>query len=294
MTARARALLLTILGVVALSPDSLLIRLIAADPWTLLFWRGLFMALGIAGWVWVQHRNAAAARLRRIGLPGVLAGFLLASSTIFFVNAVRLTTVANTLVIIAAAPLLAAVLSRQLLAEAVSAATWVAAGAVFGGLAVIFGAAPGHGTLPGDLCAAGSALCIAGYLVALRYEKTADMTPAAALGGLFAALLVLPVAAPLAVGPRDLVLLVLLGVLVLGVSFVLITLGTRHLPAPEVGLVMLLETALGPLLVWLVLGEVPSAATLAGAAVILGAVVGHSAWSLYRPPRAADCVALDA
>ena len=283
MTGYARGLLLTLLGVVTLSPDGLLIRSITADVWTLVFWRGLFMALGLAVWLAWRYGAGALAMLRRIGPLGLATAALFAASTLLFVNAIRLTAVANTLVILAAAPLLAAFLSSRLLGERVAPRTWAAAAAVSAGLALIFSASLRQGAPLGDLCAAGSAVCIACYLTALRAAREADMTPAAALGGLFAALAAAPFAAPLAVGPGDFALLAILGIGVMGLSFALITAGTRYLPAPEVGLVMLLEAALGPFWVWLAFGEVPPSATVLGGALILGALLLHSALALRQP-----------
>lgn len=282
MTDRARGVLLTMLGVFVLSPDGLLVRLIGTDPWTLLFWRGLFMAAGLGSWLLWRHGAATKERFRAIGGPGLLAAVLFAGSTILFVNSIRLTAVANTLVIIAAAPLLAAVFSSRLLGEAIAPATWAAAAVVFGGLALIFADGLRGGTPAGDLCAAGSALCIAGYLVVLRAARGVDMIPALALGGLLAAVLVLPLARPLPVAARDMALLLVLGTVVMGLSFGLISIGPRYLPAPEVGLIMLLEAALGPLWVWLVLGEVPSAATVLGGGLVLAALAGHSLASLRQ------------
>ena len=94
--------------------------------------------------------------------------------------------------------------------------------------------------------------------------------------GKTSAFVMLPFAAPLSVQADEIWLLLVLGLAVLPVSFGLISLGPRYLPAPEVALILLLETVLGPFWVWLVLEEQPSAFALAGGAIVVGALVLHS------------------
>ena len=106
------------------------------------------------------------------------------------------------------------------------------------------------------------------------------MTPAVALGGLLAAAAAWPLAHPLSVSAADLAYLFLLGLAVLPISFYLISLGPRYLPAPEVNLIMLLEIVLGPYWVWLCIGEVPEARAFAGGAVVLATLTLHSIASL--------------
>lgn len=290
MTGRSRGLCITVAGVLCLSPDGLLIRLISTDQWTLVFWRGAFMAAGLLAFILLRNRNEAGAVLRAAGRPGLLAGAIFALSTVFFVTSILTTAVANTLVILSAGPLFAAFFSRWILGEAIELRTWVASIAVFAGLATIFGGSMRGGTLPGDLCALGSALCMAAYLVIVRRAGSLDMLPAAALGGILAAIAVLPLAAPFSIGLRDLALLALLGLFVQGASFGMITVGARHLPAPEVGLIMLLEAVLGPLWVWLAIGEVPSSQTFLGGSAILVSLAAHSAAGLVRSRSARTCL----
>ena len=85
---------------------------------------------------------------------------------------------------------------------------------------------------------------------------------------------------------QSLIYLVIMSAIVMPLSFGLITLGPRHVPAAEVALLMLLETVLGPLWVWMGIGETPTRATFIGGAVVLGAVGLHAAWRLLRRRRA--------
>ena len=105
------------------------------------------------------------------------------------------------------------------------------------------------------------------------------------MGGLFGILFALPFAAPLEVAANDILPLALLACLVMPLSFALINTGPRYLPAPEVSLLFLLEMVLGPLWVWLAIGEAPSEATLIGGAVLLAVLSAH-AWLGLRDDRA--------
>ena len=269
----ARGFAMATVGIVVVSPDALLVRLIETDVWTLLFWRGLLSALALGVFLAARHRSATPEILRTIGRLDVVAALLMAATAVLFVIAIRLTTVANTLVIFATMPLFAAGLGRVFLREAVPRQTWIAVATVLAGIAVIFAGSLGGGNPVGDLSAIGAAFSFAGALVICRRTRAVDMAPTVALSGLILAVVAAPLATPLAVDARSLAYLLVLGALVVPISFVLLVTAPRYLPAPDVALVMLLEAVLGPLWVWLVLAEVPARETFLGGAVILGTLI---------------------
>ena len=221
----------------------------------------------------------------------MFAGALFAAASVAFVSALYRTDAASVLVIIAAGPLIASVLGRMFLHEPAHVRTWLTGAAVLAGLIVIFGGSLGRGELDGNLLALAGASCFAGYLTISRAARPADMTPAIAIGGAGAALAGLIAGADLTIGIGDLLLLALLGIVILPVSLTLITRATHHLPAPEVNLVALLETLLGPLWVWVALGETPSPEVLAGGLLVVGAVTVHSLLAL-RAGGERDAVAV--
>lgn len=280
-----RGLVVVTLGIIVLSPDALLIRLIQTDPWTLLCVRGFLVALALGGYVAVSKRQAVAAEFLAIGVLGLFASVLYALSTILFVNSIRLTAVSNTLVILSAMPLVAALLSRAFFGEILPRRTWAAALTVLCGIAVIFSGSLEGGALAGDLYALGTTAAMAGVLVIFRHAQQVNAVAVIALGGLIGGIAMLPLAAPSAIDLQDLTLLLILGLVVVPVAFGLITLGPRYLPASEVSLIMLLEALLGPLWVWLALGEIPSRETVFGGFVILGTLAVHSALGLWQSQR---------
>lgn len=103
---------LLILGsALAFSTAGLFTRLLHTDVWTMLFWRGLFGGLFIAGFIAWRERGATATAFRAIGRPGLLAGACSTLATICFINALRLTTVADVTIIYATAPFIAAAIA---------------------------------------------------------------------------------------------------------------------------------------------------------------------------------------
>lgn len=270
---------LTALGVLVLTPDGLLIRLIEADTWTILFWRGLFFAVGIFAFYFVRYRAKTIDIIGKMGWKGWQAALLFACSTIFFVNAIQSTSVANVLVIIATAPLFSALLSRVFLKESISRSTWIAILISCGGIGTIFISSLTGGQYLGDFFALASAFCIAAQITTVRQCKHMDMVPSLGLSGIITALLVLPFATPTAVSSADFSYLLLLGLVILPIAFGLITVGPRYISAAEVSLIMLLETFLAPLWVWLALGEVAHRETLIGGALVLTTLIVHAVYN---------------
>ena len=275
-----QGVLITFLGVLILTPDALILRLIEANTATLIFWRGLFQCFAITGFYMAVYRSRAPKKIRAMGWTGVIVACLYAGSNIFFITSIRLTSVANTLVIVAASPLIAAFLSWFFLREPVPLRTWLAAVAGFAGVASIFVSELGGGSMTGNLLAAGAACTLGCTFVVIRRGKVASMVPAVGLTGLIIASLTAGFVGSFAVSPTDLMWLILIGGIITPISFGLITLGPRYLQAPEVNLIMLVETILGPFWVWLVLGEAVPQATWIGGAILVGALVLHSAAAL--------------
>jgi drug/metabolite transporter (DMT)-like permease len=274
-------------GVLFISPDALIIRLVKMEPLAIVFWRCLLMSIGFVGLSLILYRRRAAARFRSLGRIGAAVACFSACSSILFVTAITHTAVSNTLVILAASPVFAAVLSSIFLGDRVSPVTWAASLIILAGVAVIVrGGLDGSGVW-GDVAALAASISTAGMLVVLRRHPDADPVPGLALGGLGAALIAAPGVGRFAPSAHDLLLLMLLGLVLLPIAIGLITRGPAYLPAPEVGLMTLLETILGPLWVWLVIGQEPSRDSLFAGALIVSVLAAHSAIALRSEARPA-------
>ena len=276
----ARGLALAVTGVLILTPDSLLIRLITVDHWSLLFWRGLMTFVTLTLWQLFSDRQTALARIQAIGAMGFLVAMLFALNTSLFVISIRHTAVANTLVILSAAPLIAAVFSSLFLREHAPLRTWIATVIGVASIALIMADSRGAANLVGDGAALAMAITMAAILTLLRRMRSDSAVAIVALSGLLLALAMLIPSQPLSLSGSDWLFMSLLGLVIIPVSFALAFAAPRYLPAPEVGLIFLLETILGPFLVWLVLGEEPPVATLVGGLVLIITLAVHAAFSL--------------
>lgn len=279
--------LLTGLGAVVLSPDALLFRLLESDLWTAAFWRLLLMGLTIMGGLMIIRRRRLIGDIQAIGWALAPAAICMAISNLGFVYALTHSTVAETLTILATAPVFAAIFAA-FLGERPPLRTWIAALAIAAGIAIILDAGFSGGTSAGNVGALIAAISIAGFFTIGRIRRDCDMTPALGLSSILSAIVCGCMADTLQPADGDWPVLIAVGVFILPIAFTLITLGPRRLPAAEVGLLMLLETALGPLWVWLALEEAPTEATLLGGGFIVAALAAHSlaAWRAERPEAA--------
>ena len=288
LSAHVKGLLITAAGVLVISPDGLLTRLITADHWTMMFWRALFLCFGMWLALGFVRPNRVWREYRTLRGPGLLKVLAYSFGTISFIFAITHTSVANTLVILSVTPLFAAVISRVILAEPILPRTLVAIALVAIGLVVIGSGSAGQpGNLLGDAVAVLGAFFLAlGFTLVRRFPQTSTFA-AISVSGLLTALLVLPLAAPLAVSPSDMGYLMIMGLYVVPLGTALMFVGPRYLPSAEVGLLLLLESVLGPLWVWWALGEAPPPQTLAGGAIVLSTLAVNTAWALKTHSRVA-------
>jgi drug/metabolite transporter (DMT)-like permease len=281
-----KGLLVTTLGVLFVVPDSLFVRLIDAHALTIAFWR-LAIAGGCLGLGLLALKGCAPFRaVLDTGRYGLIYMVGIGASGLLFILAVSLTSIANVVFIIASLPVFAAVYSRIFLAEPISLRMLLTMAAVMVGLAVIaFGSGKTENSgLVGDALAFAVSALFAASLTAARRVKNVSMVPGVAMGYSVAALVILPFAAPLSVPPEQVPLVALHGGLILG-SSVLLAIGPRYITSAEVGLLVLLESALAPLLAWFVISEAPGPYALIGGAIVLGALFVSNVWALRRSFR---------
>jgi drug/metabolite transporter (DMT)-like permease len=263
-------------AMVILSPDALLISVITVDPWTLVFWRGLLTACTLSVTLLFTHGKGVLREVFRMGSAGILAGVLFGASTVSFVMSIRLTTAANTLVIVAATPLFAAIFTRIFLSEKVPVRTWIAVIAGFSGILVIFSGGLAAGSILGDLLALTTAMIMAANFVIIRSHRKVSMIPAVVLSGILTTLLTIFVTDPLSVGASDFLMLAILGSVVMPIPLAIMTVAPKLIPAAEVSLIMLLETFLAPLWVWMVIGQRPAAQTVLGGGLLVTTLIVHA------------------
>jgi drug/metabolite transporter (DMT)-like permease len=268
------------------------VRLIeSAGAWQILFYRSLALIATLLVVLSYRNRGNPLGAIRGAGLAAVVAGSCLSVAFSGFIFSLSYTTVANTLFVLAAAPFLAAALGLLVLGEAVRRATWLAMAAALAGIGAMVWEGFARGNPLGDLTALLSALGFAGFTVALRWGKTRDMRPAVSWAALFTLavaglMIVLGGNGDFTISAWDLGLCAVMGAIQIGAGLLVYTAGSRHMPAAELALLALTEVVLGPIWVWLAIGETPSLATLLGGAIVLGAIAGNALSGLrrWRPP----------
>ena len=260
------------LAAIVWSTAGVLQRGLQVDAATQVALRAAFAFVTILAYVAVTERGRFVAACRSVGVAGLGFAVAIASASASFIVALNHTTVAHVLFIQAMAPVLAALLAWLVLGEAVSRRTAIAMVVALAGVGLMIGG-PGGGTLAGDGLSLLMAFSFAVAIVISRRRRDVSMAPATALAQLLLVAVFLPFADVRAVSGDDLVALAALGIGQIGLGLVLLTIGTRLIPAAEVALITLLEVVLGPLWVWLAIDERPSTATLVGGAVVVAAVV---------------------
>jgi drug/metabolite transporter (DMT)-like permease len=278
-TDHRRGLMITGLGGLALSIDVPLLRLGQGEIWSVLAVRSL-TTFGVGLLLWMLVRRFSKARPPLLpGKAGALAGLFYGLSSMTFLGAVFHTSTANVVFIVAFTPMFAALLAWLFFKERPSAATLVTMVAMIFGVSLIVSAGMAGGHLAGDLLAAVSALLLAGAITTGRaFRLQMGFVPLIATA--------LPAAVGLAMAlPAGIVIahpswILLDGALMIPLAFWCLATGPRYLSGPEVGMFYLLETILAPLWVWMIFAEVPTARSLVGGVILVGSLVGYSAWQM--------------
>ena len=265
--------LLLIASATAYSTAGFFTRLIHVDAWTLLFWRGLFGGGFLAIVVALQQRGRIWPAIRAMGWEGVLVAICSAVATVCFLNAMRLTAVADVMVIDAAIPFVTAALAWLILGERESVWTLGATAVAFAGMAIMAGPSVMHGYFFGDALAFAMVVLMALVIVLIRRKKGVNMVPAVCASAFLCSLIVWPLASPLQVDAASFGLLALFGVSQFGMGLLLLAFGTPLVSATRGALLGVLQTPLGTLWVWLAFAEQPALLTLIGGGIVLAAVV---------------------
>ena len=255
----------------------------SAGGWQILFYRSLTFLVVVAAYLAIRYRTRVVDAFVRVGKPGIVVALSLGLGSACYVFALLLTTIANALFIVSAAPFMTAILGWLWLRERVTPTTWVAMMFALAGIALMVVNGVQSGRLLGNVVALGAPVSFAVMLVALRSAGDRDMIPAICLAGVVSAGLGLAMMDSLAISRHDLLLCLFLGVVQYTGGFVLLALGARYLPAAEVALLALSEIVLAPIWVWIGVGEVPTVFTLVGGGIVLAAVVAHSAMGMRSP-----------
>ena len=272
MKTRNKGLILSFIGVLILSPDSLLIRLVNLDDFSLIFYRSALPIVTILIFLIYTYQKSFLKSFYLIGIPGIIYAILYAITHICFVYSIQNTAVANTLVLIASAPIFAALFSVFILKEIPSLFTWIVILiAMFAMIIIGVGSFTTTG-LYGDLMALIVAIGMGFSMVLVRLFKNKDLVPACLLGCLISALYALPFGINFDLNNSQFILILIMCLILLPIPFMIMTISPKFAPAHEVALIFLLESVLGTTWVLFVIKEVPPLNTIIGGILLLGSV----------------------
>jgi drug/metabolite transporter (DMT)-like permease len=283
------------IGVICLAAASffaslggILLRLIhEAGGWQILFYRSLVSLAALLLFVGYRHRGRTVAAFTGMGRAGLALSLSLCATFILFVFSILQTTVANVTFTVSLSPFFAALFGWLFLRERVASATLAAMVISLAGIGLMLRDGLATGTFTGNLLALGCCLCYSGGLVAMRKGRTADMIPAVCLAGVWTMMIAASMAPNLIISGHDLGITMVLGVVQVGLQYILLTNATRYVPAAEVALIGRLSMIMSPLWVWVFVDEVPGLLSLIGGVIILSAVTGQGFFTLRRARRAA-------
>ncbi len=267
---------LVVIGSVFLSFAGILLRNVeSASGWQILFYRGLaFSATLLVILLLKYHKNTLKA-FKKIGLPGLWAAIAFGLGSIFYIFAILYTTVANALFIIGASPLAAAFVGWLVLGERTSRFGIVAMFASLCGIGLMFVDGLIEGRWLGNVAALMVVVTFVIYLLIVRNHRQIDMLPATCLGGLVISGIAGLFVESFSISNHDLVIAIIMGSVQLCIGFLCFTIAARYILASEVALFALTESIVGPIWVWIGVGEQPSTLTLFGSGVVLVSVSAY-------------------
>ena len=276
LTDQQKGSLLAFVAVMFITPDSLFIRLSNIDTWGLVFYRGIIPFLTVFLGMLLIYKLNFFKIFFNSGIHGLIYVITFSITNITFVVSIQNTNVANTLVMIATAPMLSAVLSSIFLKEPTDKKTLISIIITFISVIYIFSDSFKLGNFYGDVLGFVTAIGLAIGAVTIRSAKSKNLVPAAVVGKLFVGTFALFFIESFVLENRDLIIVPLMCILCVAIPFVLVTIAPRYIPAAEVNLFFLLETIIGPIWVWLIIKEQPTTETLIGGIVIIITIAIHS------------------
>ena len=282
LTDQKKGSLMAFVAVMFITPDSLFIRLSNVETWSLVFYRGIIPFVLVFIGMLLIYRLKFFNLLRSNGYYGFAYVLTFSVTNIAFVVSIQNTNVANTLIMIATAPMLSAILGSFFLKENPDKKTWVAIFITFFAALYIFYDSIKLGNFFGDILGFVAAMGLAVGAVIIRSAKKLNLVPSAVVGKLIIALFAMLFVKDYSLNNNDIYIVPLMCVMCVAIPFVLVTMAPRFITAAEVNLFFLLETIIGPIWVWLIIKEQPTPETIVGGAIIVLTIATHSFLKLKK------------
>lgn len=290
--------LLCLLGVLIITPDTLLLRLIDGDTMSVVFWRGLFTFVSVLMYLIFMTKIDFLLSLKQWNRYDSISLICFMLGNTLFVYAINHGEVATTLILLSTAPFFASILSHLFLHERITLTMLLGIICCFIGVLIILSekwlspsAQPYFisswlSVISALICA----MTIAVNFTLSRSEKQSNILLVFAFAGMMTALCYIPFVENLH-RPilNSLSWMLLDGLVVVPVAFILVLIGARYIPSPYSTMMFQLEVFLGPLWVWLVLHEFPGRLTFMGGSVIVSTLIAVNLYALYQSKNQDHC-----
>ena len=265
LTERGKAILFLALAAMLWSTAGVFVKALDWEPMSILAGRGLFTSI-----VFLLYLRRFPTKWSRWM---VLAAGASIATQFLFITSTKLTTAANSIFLQYTAPIYVVLLAYWLLREKPSRTDWAAMGIIFLGLLLFFGDQLSTEGFYGNILAVISGVTAAVMMVAFRAQKDSSPEDSVLLASLIIAIFGFPSILKESQTVTDWLSIAYLGIIQIGLAFILFTRGIKHIPALEANLIGTLEPILSPVWVFLFLGERMGAFALLGGLVVLVGVI---------------------
>ena len=280
MSNNAKGLALTSLGVLIKSLESLFIKFTSISSFLFSFYMGIFMFISMASTLLFKEKNFVKNAIKSSYVVLIVCAILMAVSNILFISAVKTTTVANVVIIFSTAALFSALFAYLFYKEKITKNIIIASFFMFVGLYIIFNDQLDIGSSEGNIYALLCTALFSIFFVLLSRYKEMDRVVLTALSGVALSVIAFFFCDDLAIDFKTLLIIMAMGLIISPFSRVLIGNGAIYISASEVSLLMIIETIMAPIWVWLFLNEIPSSYTFIGGSIIISTLIVNSLYTL--------------
>ncbi|KJS48541.1 DMT family transporter [Desulfosporosinus sp. BICA1-9] len=261
---RPRALLLLAVTATLWSLGGLLIKSVDTNPLAI---AGSRSAIAVVLFLLVLKKPKLTWSYAQIG-----AALAYAATSILFVTATKTTTAANAVLLQFTAPIYVALFSAWLLKEKTKLLDWITIFLVMGGMVLFFLDNLSTKSILGNGIAAASGVSFALFIIFMRMQKDGSPLESVLLGNIITAAIGLPFLTQAVPDTSGWVYLMILGIVQLGIPYILFSKAIKHVTALEAILIPVIEPLLNPVWVFLLLGEAPGLLAMLGGFIVLLAV----------------------